>query len=124
VSISTVRTDTHRDLDDPIRCEVSAVERISSRSTPHHIKVCGAYVNSFFARRTAERNGADDGLMFDREGNLTEAAAANVFLIRGDRLITPRLEPDVFPGSPGPSSRRSRMTTGSMPRKPRCGVRI
>jgi branched-chain amino acid aminotransferase len=36
--------------------------------------------------------------MFDREGHLTEASAANVFLIRGDRLITPRLKPDVFPG--------------------------
>jgi branched-chain amino acid aminotransferase len=98
VSIFTVRTDAHRDLDDPIRCEVSAVERISSRSIPRQIKVCGAYVNSFFARRTAEQNGADDGLMFDREGHLTEASAANVFLIRVDRLITPRLKPDVFPG--------------------------
>ena len=36
--------------------------------------------------------------MFDREGHLTEASAANVFLIRGERLLTPRLKPDVFPG--------------------------
>jgi len=98
VSIFTVRTDQHRDLDDPIRCELSPVERISSRSFPRQIKVSGAYVNSFLARRTAEQAGADDGLMFDREGHLTEASAANVFLIDGDRLITPRLKPDVFPG--------------------------
>ena len=98
VSIFTVRTETHRDLDDPISCEVSAVERISSRSIPGQIKVSGAYVNSFLARRTAEKSGFDDGLMFDREGHLTEASAANVFLIAGDRLITPQLKPDVFPG--------------------------
>jgi branched-chain amino acid aminotransferase len=98
VSIFTVRTETHRDLDDPISCEVSAVERISSRSIPGQIKVSGAYVNSFFARKTAERSGFNDGLMFDREGHLTEASAANVFLISGERLITPRLKPDVFPG--------------------------
>src|SRR5207248_8781372 len=52
----------------------------------------------FFARRTAEKSGFDDGLMFDREGHLSEASAANVFLIRGDILMTPRLKPDVFPG--------------------------
>lgn len=98
VSIFTVRTDTHRDLDEPIICELSSVERISSRSIPGQIKVSGAYVNSFFARKTAEKSGAHDGLMFDREGHLTEASAANVFLIVGDRLITPRLKPDVFPG--------------------------
>jgi branched-chain amino acid aminotransferase len=98
VSIFTVRTETHRDLDDPISCEVSAVERISSRSIPGQIKVSGAYVNSFFARKTAEKSGFNDGLMFDREGHLTEASAANVFLVAGERLITPRLKPDVFPG--------------------------
>jgi branched-chain amino acid aminotransferase len=98
VSIFTVRTEKHRDLDDPISCELSPVERISSRSIPRQIKVSGAYVNSFFARKTAEKSGADDGLMFDREGHLTEASAANVFLIVDGRLITPRLKPDVFPG--------------------------
>ncbi len=98
VSIFTVRTNSHRDLDDPISCEISSIERISSRSIPGQIKVSGAYVNSFHARRTAEKSGFDDGLMFDREGCLTEASAANVFLIAGERLLTPRLKPDVFPG--------------------------
>jgi branched-chain amino acid aminotransferase len=98
VSIFTVRTDAHRDLNDPITCEISPVERISSRSIPGQIKVCGAYVNSFNARRTAEQAGFNDGLMFDRDGHLAEASAANVFLIDDERLLTPRLKPDVFPG--------------------------
>jgi branched-chain amino acid aminotransferase len=98
VSIFTVRTDQHRDLNGPISCELSSVERISSRSIPRQIKVSGVYVNSFLARRMAEKSGADDGLMFDRDGHLTEASAANVFLIAGDRLITPRIKSDVFPG--------------------------
>jgi len=98
VTIFTVRTEMHRDIDSPIRCEISEVERISSRSIPGQIKVSGAYVNSFHARRTAEKSGFDDGIMFDREGHLTEASAANVFLITGGRLLTPRLKPDVFPG--------------------------
>jgi branched-chain amino acid aminotransferase len=98
VTIFTVRTETHRDLDLPISCQVSPIERISSRSIPGQIKVSGAYVNSFFARKTAEQAGFDDALMFDRDGHLAEASAANVFLIAGSLLLTPRLKPDVFPG--------------------------
>jgi branched-chain amino acid aminotransferase len=98
VTMFTVRTEGHRDIDTPMSCEVSTVERISSRSIPGQIKVSGAYVNSFFARKTAEKSGFEDGLMFDREGYLTEASAANVFLVAGDQLLTPKLKPDVFPG--------------------------
>ena len=98
VSIFTVRTEAHRDLDNPIGCEISTIERISSRSIPGQIKVSGAYVNSFFARRTAEKSGFNDGLMFDRDGHLAEASAANVFLVADGQLFTPRLKQDVFPG--------------------------
>jgi branched-chain amino acid aminotransferase len=98
VSIFTVRTEAHRDRDEPLSCEISTVERISSRSIPGQIKVSGAYVNSFFARKTAEKSGFNDGLMFDRDGHLAEASAANVFVIDNGHLLTPRLKPDVFPG--------------------------
>jgi branched-chain amino acid aminotransferase len=98
LSIFTVRTDNYRDIDAPITCQISPVERISNRSVPAQIKVSGTYVNSFCARRTAESSGFDDGIMFDREGRLTEASAANVFIIVGDQLITPPPNPDVFPG--------------------------
>lgn len=96
VSIFTVRVD--REIDSPVACHLSPVERISSRAIPAQTKVSGAYVNSFNARKTAEKAGYQDGLMLDREGRITEASAANVFLIRGDRLLTPPLNPDVFPG--------------------------
>jgi len=36
--------------------------------------------------------------MYDRNGYLAEASAANVFVFFGDRLLTPPLNPDVFPG--------------------------
>jgi branched-chain amino acid aminotransferase len=47
---------------------------------------------------TAEAAGFDDAIMFDREGWLAEASAANVFAILGGSLVTPPLNPDVFPG--------------------------
>jgi branched-chain amino acid aminotransferase len=98
VTIFSVRTDAHRDLENPIGCQLSPIERITSRAIPGQVKVSGSYVNSFYARRTAEMAGFDDGIMFDREGRLAEASAANVFVIVGDRLLTPPPNPDVLPG--------------------------
>jgi len=96
VSIFTVRMP--RDSDASLTCHVSPVKRISSRAIPQQTKVSGAYVNSFNARRAAELAGFNDGIMLDREGRLTEASAANFFAIRARRLLTPPLNPDVFPG--------------------------
>jgi branched-chain amino acid aminotransferase len=98
VSIFTVRTESYRNIDSSITCQISPVERISSGSIPGQTKVSGSYVNSYFARRTAELAGFDDGIMFDREGRLAEASAANVFVIIGDGIVTPPPNPDVFPG--------------------------
>jgi len=96
VSIFTVKT--ARDSEAGIACHVSPVERISSRAIPSQTKVSGAYVNSFYARKTAELAGYEDGIMLDREGRVTEASAANLFVIAPDHLVTPPLNPDVFPG--------------------------
>jgi branched-chain amino acid aminotransferase len=96
VSIFTVRMP--RDNDSLLSCHLSSVERISSRSIPQQTKVSGAYVNSFNARKTAEQAGFDDGVMLDRQGRIAEASAANLFTIRAERLLTPALNPDVFPG--------------------------
>ena len=98
VSIFTIDTEAHRDIDASIACHISPVERISSRSIPGQIKVSGAYVNSFFARKTAELAGFDDAIMLDREGRVAEASAANVFVIKDGRILTPPLNSDVFPG--------------------------
>ena len=96
VSIFTVRIE--RDCDRAIACHVSPIERISSRSIPAQTKVSGAYVNSFQARSAAEVAGFEDGIMLDREGRITEASAANLFVIRDDALVTPALSAEIFPG--------------------------
>lgn len=87
-----------RDNDRSMTCQISTVERTSHRSVPVTWKICGSYVNSYLARRQAETAGFDDAIMLDRAGNITEASAANAFFIRGDTLVTPRLNGDVFPG--------------------------
>lgn len=37
-------------------------------------------------------NGADEGILLDREGHVVCAIAANIFLVMEDRLLTPRLD--------------------------------
>ena len=117
VAIFTVRTDAHRDIDALISCQISPVERISSRSIPGHTKVSGAYVNSFLARRTAEAAGFDDGIMFDREGRLAEASAANVFSHSRGSARHAAAQPGCVPGSRGRRSSTSAARPGSTCRR-------
>jgi branched-chain amino acid aminotransferase len=46
---------------------------------------------SVYARIEAERAGADDALILDTTGHVSEATSANVFAIRRGRLLTPPL---------------------------------
>ncbi len=98
LSIFAVKAGHARDLDTTLRCHISPVQRISSLAIPGQTKVSGSYVNSVYTRRVAEQSGYLDGIMLDREGRIAEASAANVFFLEKDRLVTPKLREDVFPG--------------------------
>ncbi len=50
------------------------------------------------ARREAAARGADEALMLNTAGNLACASTANVFLVRGDTLLTPHPASGVLPG--------------------------
>jgi branched-chain amino acid aminotransferase len=46
-------------------------------------------LHSYFARLEADRQGADDVVMVDEHGLLTESRGSNVFVVRASRLYTP-----------------------------------
>ena len=98
VSIFTVRTDQHRDLDAPISCEFSSVERFPVARS--RVRSKSAALTSTVSWRAGWRKRAAPmtALCSTATATSTEASAANVFLISGDRLITPRIKVDVFPG--------------------------
>jgi branched-chain amino acid aminotransferase len=87
-----------RDVSDPMRGTIVPVQRVSSRAIPVAWKVCGTYANSFLAQRRAFERGADVGVLLDGAGRLAEASTSNLFLIRGEALVTPSVDADVFPG--------------------------
>lgn len=82
----------------PMRCHISPIERISSKAIPIHAKICGTYVNTYLVRAAAEAASFDEGIMLDRDGKITEAAAANLLFIQGNTVLTPPLTTDIFPG--------------------------
>jgi branched-chain amino acid aminotransferase len=56
------------------------------------------YQISLFARNEAREAGAFEVLVPDESGDITEAAAANVFLVENGRLVTPPLEAGILAG--------------------------
>ncbi|MBU4434726.1 MAG: aminotransferase class IV [Alphaproteobacteria bacterium] len=57
-----------------------------------------AYLDNVLARAEARAAGADEAVMLNNRGQLACAAAANLFWIEGDRLITPALDCGVLAG--------------------------
>lgn len=57
-----------------------------------------AYLDHVLAMDGAVKAGADDALMLNTAGNVACAAAANVFLIIGRELVTPRIEDGALEG--------------------------
>jgi branched-chain amino acid aminotransferase len=47
------------------------------------------YLNNALAKQEARRQGADEALLLNAAGQVAEATVANVFAVRGGRLLTP-----------------------------------
>lgn len=57
-----------------------------------------SYLELAQARREAEAAGADEAILLNTRGRLAEASAANVFLVKGQSLVTPSLSEGCLPG--------------------------
>lgn len=71
-----------------LRLITATTRRIPPEAQDSKIK-SGSFLNNILAKLEAIRQGADDALMYDTLGFLTEASAANVFLVRRGELLTP-----------------------------------
>jgi len=98
VDVTILAVTIARDVAKPLTCHISSFERVSGRAIPVTWKICGTYVNSYLSRRTAAIKGFNDAIMLDQQGRITEATAANIFFLQKDKVITPALTPNIFPG--------------------------
>lgn len=81
-----------------IRACVSSWRRIDDNIIPSRAKACGAYINSALAKTEALLNGYDEAIVLGGDGQVAEASAANIFIVRDGTLITPTVSNDILEG--------------------------
>jgi len=58
----------------------------------------GNYLNNLLCLREAKDRGADDVVILNRAGEVTEASVANIGFVRGGRIVTPPLSAGILGG--------------------------
>jgi len=81
-----------------ITAGISSWRKFSDMSTPPQAKMGGNYLNSIIATQEAKRNGFDEAILLDHNGNVSEAPGENIFMVREGQLITPTLSSSALEG--------------------------
>jgi branched-chain amino acid aminotransferase len=76
---------------------ISSVRRDPVYATSHEVKSLN-YLNSILAKLEAINANADDAVMLDSRGFVSEASAANLFIVKDNSLITPPVTAGILPG--------------------------
>lgn len=76
----------------------SAWRRVDDNAIPARGKISGAYANSALAKSDAVLAGFDEALVLNQDGHVSEASAANVFIIRNGVAYTPPVNANVLEG--------------------------
>lgn len=76
----------------------SSWRRIDDNMIPARGKISGAYVNSALIKTDALRAGFDEALVLTLQGHVSEGSAENIFMIRGDKLVTPPVTENILEG--------------------------
>ena len=81
-----------------ITAGVVSWRKFSDVSTPPQAKMGGNYLNSIIATQEAKRNGVDEAILLDQNGNVSEAPGENIFIVRNGKLSTPSLSSSALEG--------------------------
>ncbi len=94
------------DAEAGLKVGTSSWRRIDDTIIPARAKVTGAYINSALAKTEAQLNGFDEAIMLSHDGHVSEASAANLFMVRDRTFITPDASQNILEGI----TRRALMT--------------
>jgi branched-chain amino acid aminotransferase len=98
ITIYTYPLGDYIDINKGIKAKISSWRRLHDNMLPPRLKVAGAYVNSAFAKTEAILNGADEAIVLNQNGYVSEGSAENIFIIRNGKLITPPVADDILEG--------------------------
>jgi branched-chain amino acid aminotransferase len=77
---------------------VSSWKRTDDNAIPARAKVTGNYINSALAKNEAVLNGYDEAIVLNGQGLVSEASAANLFILREGVLLTPGFADTILEG--------------------------
>jgi branched-chain amino acid aminotransferase len=80
-----------------VKAMVSSYRRDRVDATSHEIKSLN-YMNSILAKIEATSAGADDAILLDQRGFVSEASVSNVFVAKNGRLATPSTAAGILHG--------------------------
>ena len=86
------------DSDGAISCCIASYRRIDDTMGPPRFKLAGLYLNSILAKTDALSSGFDEAIMLNQDGHVCEGTGENIFVVHGDKIVTPTLESNVLPG--------------------------
>ena len=81
-----------------ITAGVVSWRKFSDQSTPPQAKMGGNYLNSIIATQEAKRNGFEEAILLDYNGNVSEAPGENIFIVRDGTIITPPISSSALEG--------------------------
>src|SRR5919106_1644988 len=90
---------------------VSSWRRTPDNAVPARAKCTGSYVNTALAVDQAHRAGYDDAIFLTQDGQVSEASAANIFLVRRAAPSSTPPTRSFYQGRGSRSRRSSRWTT-------------
>jgi len=98
IAIYTYPLGDYIDINQGVKAVVSSWKRLNDNMIPPRLKVAGAYVNSAFSKTEAILAGADEAIVLNEKGFVSEGSAENIFIVRNEKLITPPVSDDILEG--------------------------
>jgi branched-chain amino acid aminotransferase len=98
VSIFATPLDRYVNTEDGIRVIVSSWRRVSDAAIPPRGKISGSYVTAALSKSEALLAGADEAVLLNESGAVSEGTVSNLFLVRDGVLITPPISAGILEG--------------------------
>jgi len=98
LGIFTVPLGEYLDVNKGLHIGVSPWRRLDDNAIPTRAKATGSYINAALAVDDLIESGFDDGVMLTPDGHVAEGTAANLFMVRGDKLITSKVSDAILEG--------------------------
>ena len=98
LSIVTIPFGLYVANDEGAHVTVSSWRRVDDNAIPARGKITGTYVNSALVKTDAERSGFDEAIVLNADGHVSEGSAANLFLVRDGKVITPPITDNILEG--------------------------